>query len=103
MLDHGKNRPVKGVSLIPGRYIVPLKWPYRLSILGLSWLLLSSNAPIWVLCSSQQPVQMGGISPPGYGEPMKAQHPGETGHPQRSECTLVSDLEVYNTDVVAPC
>ncbi len=95
MLDHGKNRPVRAVSLILGRDIAPPKWPCRLSILGLAWLLLSSNAPIWVLCSSQQPVQRGGISPPGYGEPMKAQHHGETSHPQQSECTLVSDLEVW--------
>eukprot|EP01084_Bolivina_argentea_P106639 190780_1 len=84
MLDHGKNKPVRAVSLIPGRDIAPPKWPCRLSILGLAWLLLSSNAPIWVLCSSQQPVQRGGISPPGYGEPTKAQHHGETGRPQQS-------------------
>ncbi len=98
MLNRGEDRPV---SFIPGRDMARPNWPCRLSLVAVTWLLLSSSAPIWVLCSSQQPVQRGGISPPGYGEPLKAQHHGETGQPQRSECISAMDWR-RGTFVVMP-
>ncbi len=105
MLDHGKNRPVIGaVSFFSGRDIAPSKWLCRLSILCLAWWLLNSDAPLLVLCSAQQPVQSGGISPPGHGEPLKAQHLGESGQLQQSERTVVLvDWSCGGMGVVTPC